>query len=330
MLDRKCLHSLLVVALLAAAACSGSSDPQSNGGDDGRGPSRGAIDAAASPIAGDTGPSGAGGATVSGGSGGGGGGGTTTGSGGDTLAPDGGIGSGGAIASDGGSGGDETTCQNQPTYTAPLIIFAGGPNFGSGAAVGLCGFPNDKLPKDRFYGALDGALFAQAQACGACVRIESMDGKVTADVQIIDRVDPLLPLGGHFVSADAEVHGRFPGNNPDVRFHFVPCDVQGNIQVQFDATTTTGSSLLVMNQRTALTGVQVSTTAGWKPLARTLFNRWPIPFAINDKKNGLRFIDTNGRMVDAPDISFTGELQDSHAQFPACAKNPGTPMPMPR
>lgn len=219
---------------------------------------------------------------------------------------------------DAGPGGQ---CKNEPMYDGPLLIFAGGPNFGNGGAVGQCGFPNDKLPAGHFFGAVDSALYGNSDACGACVRIESMDGKVTADIQIIDRVDPVVHVGGHVLSADPVIHGMFgQGDNPQVKFHFVPCDVSGNIQVQFDATTTTGSSLLVMNYRTELMKLQVATAGGWRMLDRTPFNRWPIPFAIDKMKNSLRFIDGSGRSIDAPDLPFVPGLQDSGAQFPICAE----------
>ncbi len=303
-------------AVLGTAAC-GSNPPKQSGWDTDGGPSRGNIDGAPSETADD------GGAAA------------------DTNTP---ADSPPTMPAD-ASGPDDVTmpvldafednhdsgpgdapggiCKDEPTYTGPLLIFAGGPNFGGGGAVGQCGLANDQLPKGRFFGAVDSALYAQAQACGACVRIESLDGKIMADIQVSDRVDPLFRSGGHVVSADAEVHGRFsPGDNPDVRFHFVPCEVDGKIRVQFDATTTMGSSLLVMNYRTQLAGVQVATAGGWKALDRTPFNRWPIPFSINGQKNSVRFIDTSGRMVDATDVPFTADLQQTDAQFPDCKAGP--------
>jgi expansin len=242
-------------------------------------------------------------------------------------APDGDAVDKGVTVQDGGAGTDGAPavplCAAETPYTGLLFGYAGGPNFGNGRALGQCGFPNDKLPAAHFYGALDSALFAQAAACGACVRIESMDGKLTADIQIIDRVDPTDPRQravGHLISADAAVHTMFGGGgNPNVRFRFVPCDVSGNIQVQFDANTVMGSSVMVMSYRTALGGVQVATAAGWRALGRTPFNRWSIPFAVSGVKNSLRFLDRAGRSVDAAEIPFVAALQDTGAQFPPCS-----------
>ena len=248
--------------------------------------------------------------------------------GGDAVrSPDGNAVDQGSVVQDGGASSDGAPaappCPAETPYTGLLFGYSGGPNFGTGLAIGQCGFPNDKLPAGHFYGALDSPLFAQAAACGACVRIESMDGKLTADIQIIDRVDPIDPrqsAAGHVISADAAVHVMFGhGDNPNVRFRFVPCDVSGNIQVQFDARTVVRSSLMVMSYRTALGGVQVATAAGWRALGRTPFNRWSIPFAVSGLKNSLRFLDGAGRAVDAADIPFVAALQETGAQFPPCS-----------
>ncbi|HXI59738.1 MAG TPA: hypothetical protein VNO55_26910 [Polyangia bacterium] len=212
-------------------------------------------------------------------------------------------------------------CRKEPIYQGPVLSFSGGPNFGDGKGVGLCGFPNDKLPKGHFFGAVDTALFKDSQACGACVHVENADGTITADVQIIDLVDPVLSIGEkHVVTIDAAAHDRFSvTGNPDVKFHFVPCDVTGNVAVQFDATTTEGSSLLVMNHRTALADVQIQTSGGaWKKLMRTHFNRWNIPGKISGTANSLRFIDTSDRSVDAADVPFVALLQDVGVQLPGC------------
>jgi hypothetical protein len=227
--------------------------------------------------------------------------------------------------SDGGPSNVDTgpappACRKEPVYQGPVLSFSGGPNFGDGKGVGLCGFPNDRLPKGHFFGAVDTALFKDSQACGACVHVENADGTITADVQIIDLVDPILSIGDkHVVTIDAAVHDRFSiTGNPEVKFRFVPCDVTGNVAVQFDATTTEGSSLLVMNHRTALADVQIQTAGGWKKLMRTRFNRWNIPGKISGTANSLRFTDTSDRTVDAADVPFVGALQDVGVQLPSC------------
>jgi hypothetical protein len=240
-------------------------------------------------------------------------------------APDGAPEITGPAPGDGGPSNVDTgpgpaACRTEPVYQGPVLSFSGGPNFGDGKGVGLCGFPNDKLPKGHFFGAVDTALFKDSQACGACVHVENADGTISADVQIIDLVDPVLSIGDkHVVTIDAAAHDRFSvTGNPDVKFHFVPCDVTGNVAVQFDATTVQGSSLLVMNHRTALADVQIQTAEGWKKLMRTRFNHWNIPGKISGTANSLRFIDTSDRMVDAIDVPFVGALQDVRVQLPVC------------
>ncbi|MEA2699872.1 MAG: expansin [Myxococcales bacterium] len=240
------------------------------------------------------------------------------------VAPDSAAETTGPAPSDGGPSNPETgpapACHVEPVYQGPVLSFSGGPNFGDGKGVGLCGYPNDKLPKGHFFGAVDTALFKDSQACGACVHVENADGTITADVQIIDLVDPVLPIGEkHVVTIDAVAHDRFSiTGNPEVKFRFVPCDVTGNVAVQFDATTTQGSSLLVMNHRTALADVQIQTAEGWKKLMRTRFNRWNIPGKISGTTNSLRFIDTSDRTVDATDVPFLPILEDVGVQLPPC------------
>ncbi|HEX3697873.1 MAG TPA: hypothetical protein VH374_21040 [Polyangia bacterium] len=251
----------------------------------------------------------------------------------DEAAPDAGAATDAIVAPDtvatdsGGTDGVTTdatppgeTCRTEPVYTGPMLIFAGGPNFGAGDGVGLCGYPNDKLPKGKFFGAVDTALFANAQTCGACMRLENADATVTAEVQIIDLVDPLLPLAdGHVLSVDKAVSDLFgAGGNPVVKYRVVPCDVSGNIQVQLDSTTIQGSSVLVMNQRTVVSAVQIQTVDGWRALTRTPFNRWAVPFAISGKSNTIRFTDTSERSVDAPAVPFVDGLQDTGVQLPPC------------
>ncbi|HEY2900271.1 MAG TPA: hypothetical protein VGL59_06835 [Polyangia bacterium] len=297
---------------LAAASLSACNTSSSVVNSDGSSPSRGAVDL------GDTsGDADDGGATANDGAG------AVDQPAGDTAAPDAGAASDGTVAPD-TVATDATPpgegCRTETVYTGPVLIFAGGPNFGAGTGVGLCGYPNDKLPKGKFFGAVDTTLFASAQTCGACVRLENADATVTADVQIIDLVDPLTPIAsGHVLSVDKAVSDRFgAGGNPVVKYRIVPCDVSGNIQVQFDSTTVQGSSVLVMNQRTVVSAMEIQTVDGWKALTRTPFNRWAVPFAISGKSNTIRFTDTSERSVDAPAVPFAGELQDTGVQLPPC------------
>jgi hypothetical protein len=170
-------------------------------------------------------------------------------------------------------------------------------------------------------GAVDSGLFGNTAACGACVRIENATGSVKVEIQIIDLVDPMLPGGPSIVSADLAVQRMFsPAGNPTVKFAFVPCSIDGNIQAAFDTTTTTNSSLLVMNHRTALADVQMMGASGWRSLGRTRFNRWAIPFTINGQTNPMRFVDVYGRMIDVPAVPFADNLQDTGAQFLPCLR----------
>lgn len=224
---------------------------------------------------------------------------------------------GGDVGSD---TGPAVACKQESALSGPLLVYAGGPNFGSGAAVGVCGYPNKQLPAGRFFGAVDTALFAGAAACGACVHLQNADGTITADVQIIDQVNPALPTTGHVLSVDRAVHDMFAtgGSDPVVQYRFVPCGVSGNIQVQFDTNTVSGSSLLIMNHRNPLADVEIETATGWKPLIRTPFNRWVIPFIISGSSNNVRFADTSQRSVDAVALPFSAGLQDSGVQLPPC------------
>jgi hypothetical protein len=210
-------------------------------------------------------------------------------------------------------------CAAEKTHDGLMFAFAGGPNFGDGKAVGLCGYPNALLPKGRFFGAVDSSFFGNTAACGACVRVENATGSVKVEVQIIDLVDPMVPGGPSIVSADLAVQRMFsPAGNPTVKFAFVPCSIDGNIQTAFDTTTTTNSSLLVMNHRTALADVQMMGAGGWRSLGRTRFNRWAIPFTIDSKANAMRLVDVSGRRIDVPAVPFVSTLQDTGAQFLPC------------
>jgi hypothetical protein len=212
-----------------------------------------------------------------------------------------------------------TICAAEKIHDGVMFGFAGGPNYGDGSGVGLCGYPNALLPRGRFFGAVDGGLFGSSAACGACVRIQSADGSVKVEIQIIDLVDPMLPGGLSVISADVAAQRMFsPGGNPQVKFAFVPCSIDGNIQAAFDTTTTTNSSLLVMNHRTALADVQMMGAGRWRSLRRTRFNRWAIPFTINGLTNAMRFVDVYGRMIDAQAIPFAAALQDTGTQFLPC------------
>jgi hypothetical protein len=212
-----------------------------------------------------------------------------------------------------------TMCAAEKVHDGLMFAFAGGPNYGDGKGVGLCGYPNALLPRGRFFGAVDSALFGNTAACGSCVRIENAAGSVKVEVQIIDLVDPMLPGGPPVVSADLAVQRMFsPAGNPPVKFAFVPCSTEGNLQTAFDTTTTTNSSLLVMNHRTSLADVQMMSAGGWRSLGRTRFNRWAIPFTIDSKANALRFVDVYGRKIDLAAVPFASTLQDTGAQFPPC------------
>jgi hypothetical protein len=209
-------------------------------------------------------------------------------------------------------------CFNEPIREGKAFGFLGGPNVSGG--MGLCSYPNSRLPTNRYYGALDTRLLGVMPpvACGACLQVKSGDKQV--EVVIIDGIGPIAPTPRYTISIEPNAVaklGAAPNSNPDVQFQIIPCSFPEKIATIFDTATVVSTKVLVLNHRTRLTGVQIFAGGMWRDLSRERDNRWAAPFLVSATSNRMRFIDSSDKALEVLSVPFT-DYSDTGMQIPPC------------
>jgi len=208
-------------------------------------------------------------------------------------------------------------CFNEPVREGKAYGFLGGPNLNGG--VGICSYPNTRLPTNRYYGAMDSRLMGITPPvlCGACLQIKSGNNQV--EVVIIDAITNIAPAPRYTISIEPNAVaklGAAPNSNPDVQFQIVPCSFPEKLATIFDTATVVSTKVLVLHHRTRLTGVQIMSGVNWRDLTRERDNRWAAPFLVSGTSNRMRFIDSSDKVLEV-NVPFT-DYSDTGMQIPPC------------
>jgi hypothetical protein len=207
-------------------------------------------------------------------------------------------------------------CFKEPIREGRAFGFLAGPNLNGG--VGLCSYPNPRLPTNRYYGAMDNRLLGNfASLCGVCLQVKSGNSQV--EVVMIDGIDGITTLPRYSISIEPNALARLgaaPNSNPDVQFQIVPCSFPEKLATIFDTATVVSTKVLVLNHRTRLTGVQILMGSTWRDLTRERDNRWTAAFLVSGTSNRMRFIDSSDKALEV-NVPFT-DYSDTGMQIPPC------------
>jgi expansin (peptidoglycan-binding protein) len=203
-----------------------------------------------------------------------------------------------------------------------------------GGALPHCSFPPDLFPP--YYAAVNTADYAASATCGACVRVYY--GGKQLDVMLIDECPTCGTYGPHQLDLNPEAfellapleQGILGGTyDPAVPFqwHYVECDVTGDLEYAFkDGTTTYWTAIIFRNHPLALAAVEVRNLGGaWRELTRVEYNYWLDSQGFGTGPYDLRITDVAGNVLEIENAigHITGEVTtvEFHslgAQLPGC------------
>ena len=211
------------------------------------------------------------------------------------------------------------TCRAEPNHSGGLTQYDPTP-------LGNCGMP---WPSDDLYAAISTADYMSSAVCGMCVEITGPAGEKTT-VHVADQ----CPIGsnpkcvaGHIdlshKAYNATVHtgiGEVPNSSP-VSWHYVPCNVSGNIVYHFkDGTSGNWAAVQVRNSRYGIAKLSYRVNGNWRDMdARTNDLAYFVANGTGLTTFDFRVTDVNGQVLEDDGVHLTanGDVQ-GHAQFPAC------------
>lgn len=174
------------------------------------------------------------------------------------------------------------------------------------------------------FGAMNGAEYGTADACGACVQLSQGGRNVTVTIADSCRVENGNPscTSGHIdLSRNAfqSLTGQGTGNIGGVSWKYVPCTGMGNVQFQLkDASNQYWNEFLVVNHKYPLKSAQVLLADGrWINAVRQSYNYWRPVDGATDGNMGtykVRVTDINGGIIEEQ-LELKPGLQGGDAQF---------------
>jgi expansin (peptidoglycan-binding protein) len=325
-------RAALAVIVWGALGCS------SGGGSAPGGGSGGAVGATG-------GASGTGGVSGSGGSGGGSGGvGGSSGSGGGSGSVGGSSGSGGSsgipdarpapdVAVDAEppdpgptSGGGANCTDIDQTHQGTATFFAI-----SASSTGNCSFDLGKQPQPPYWTAMNGARYANASDCGACIEATGARGGPFV-YQVVDscKVENGNPVCASMEHLDLSQQGFSRLGDPatgkiNITWHYVPCQATGSVQVFAQkGSMRCNARLNIRNHRYRIAKVELRNADGsYTPLKRGPDNIYVIdsvlsPMCLALGPYRLRITDIYGHWIENRLTLTESAASDMGLQFPRC------------
>jgi expansin (peptidoglycan-binding protein) len=174
------------------------------------------------------------------------------------------------------------------------------------------------------FGAMNGAEYGNANACGACVQMTQGGRNVTvtiADSCLTQNGNPSCTPGHIDLSRNAfqMLTGQSTGNIGGVTWKYVPCSGMGNIAIQLKKPDDQyWNEFIVTNHKYPLASAQIQMKDGtWVDATRQSDNNWRASYMGTDGVMGtykVRIQDINGGVIEEQ-LALMGGLQQGHAQF---------------
>lgn len=189
------------------------------------------------------------------------------------------------------------------------------------------GGQNDKvalIQDPGLFGAMNGAEYGNADACGACVQMSQGGRNVTvtiADSCRPENGNPTCTSGHIDLSRNAfqSLTGQGTGDINGITWKYVPCTGMNNVQFQLkDASNQYWNEFLVVNHKYPLKSAQVLLADGrWVNAVRQPYNYWRPVDGATDGNMGtykVRVTDINGGIIEEQ-LELKPGLQGGNAQF---------------
>jgi hypothetical protein len=231
----------------------------------------------------------------------------------------GGTATGGRGGNAGGAGGGAPRCMEGPLAqaTAAQVDIA---LLGSGTD---CGFavtgtivPYAALNGSRF-AVIRELEFAQAAACGRCIRIDAGARTTIATVVGSCALIPGMCGPNSSVLLSQAAYGDVTNGQPmfPVTWSYVPCQVQGPVYARLDPTFT---RVVILNHAHGIARVESfdPQTNQWITLIRAADNFWNLAFTLAGHM--IRVTDVNGGVVTSATLQGVLTDQMLSAQLPMC------------
>jgi expansin (peptidoglycan-binding protein) len=184
---------------------------------------------------------------------------------------------------------------------------------------GNCSF--EASPDDLMVAAMNGADYANAAWCGACLAVTGPNGTIA--VRVVDQCPGCkrgdLDLSEHaFAMLAPPSVGRIP-----ITWHEIACPVSGPIAYQFKETSSAfWTAIQVRQHRYAIAKLEALVDGTWHDLPRADYNYFVARSGLGAGPYALRVTDARGNVVLDPAIALgDAAIRTGWAQFPACAKD---------
>jgi expansin (peptidoglycan-binding protein) len=174
------------------------------------------------------------------------------------------------------------------------------------------------------FGAMNGAEYGTADACGACVQMSQGGRNVTvtiADSCRPENGNPTCTSGHIDLSRNAfqSLTGQGTGDINGITWKYVPCTGMNNVQFQLkDASNQYWNEFLVVNHKYPLKSAQVLLADGrWVNAVRQPYNYWRPVDGATDGNMGtykVRVTDINGGIIEEQ-LELKPGLQGGSGQF---------------
>jgi expansin len=194
------------------------------------------------------------------------------------------------------TGLDASTHSGQATY------------YGGNVSGGMCSFSTYKLPSSLFGTALSDSNWANAQLCGACVKVSSGGKTVTAMI-----VDQCPGCGSNHLDLFPDAFSSLANPSAgiiDVSWTLTPCGITSPIVLKNKSGTSKfWFSMQVMNANVPVKTLEVSTDGGksWKGTTRQDYNYFENASGFGVDSVTVRVTSVTGESTVVQNVGTTSE-----------------------
>ncbi|MGE0403060.1 MAG: expansin EXLX1 family cellulose-binding protein [Kofleriaceae bacterium] len=181
---------------------------------------------------------------------------------------------------------------------------------------GSCSFIADAT---KMVAAINGADYASAAWCGACVEITGPSGSVV--VRIVDKCPGCAPNGLDLSREAFERISPLDAGRVAITWREVACDVVGPIGYRFkDGSSRFWTGIQVQNHRYPIATLEVrDETGAFRAIRRADYNYFVDTAGLGPGPYTLRVTDTRGHALEDANIAVGDDVaRTGAAQFPAC------------
>jgi expansin (peptidoglycan-binding protein) len=178
------------------------------------------------------------------------------------------------------------------------------------------------------------ARFNKSADCGACVQATGPSGTKTFIVVDECPANSLHCDSMEHIDMDQTGFGAIGGNGiiNSLTWHYVPCAVQGNVQIYTPSTASKfNAPITIRNHRYRIKSVEIVTGTTRTAVMRQTYNAWVLDSTFPPGSAGgnldpfrIRITDIYGHWIENKVTLSAGQSVDTGLQFPACPAGGGS------